>query len=202
MSSLKKEIKVSKPSQSIYQFKITLEEVKPAIWRRIQVPSSYSFQDFHNVIQSAMGWQNYHLYAFEVLNPKTGMNQRFGNSGTGGSTGTSTKIEDFFSMKNKMAFYQYDFGDDWGHTIILEKILPMDYKKKYPICLDGKRACPPEDSGGPWGYEELLTILKNPRHSDYRNTKEWVGRKFDPKTFKVEDVFFSAPKEHADISED
>ena len=194
---------MSKPSQSIYQFKITLEEVKPAVWRRIQVPSSYNFWELHVAIQNAMGWEDYHLHEFEILNLKTGRPQRIGSDGAEECiSGRKVKIEDCFSMENNMAFYEYDFGDGWSHRIVLEKILPADPGKTYPLCLDGKRACPPEDCGGPWGYEELLEVLKNPRHADYKDVAEWIGDKnFDPESFKAEEIVFENPKEHVDISE-
>ncbi len=194
---------MTKPSQSIYQFRITLEEVKPAVWRRIQVPSSYNFWELHVAIQNAMGWEDYHLHEFEVVNLKTGRPQRIGSEGAEEcASGKKVKIEDCFSMENNMAFYEYDFGDGWSHNIVLEKILPVDPSKSYPLCLDGKNACPPEDCGGPWGYEELLKVLKNPRHADHKDAVEWIGDKnFDSKAFRTEEVVFENPKEHVDISE-
>ncbi len=82
--------------------------------------------------------------------------------------------------------YAYDFGDNWQHVVTLEKILPAASAVKYPVCLAGKRACPPEDSGGVWGYSDLLKILRNPAHPEYRDMRAWAGRSFDPEVFDVE----------------
>ncbi|WP_242541927.1 plasmid pRiA4b ORF-3 family protein [Leptolyngbya sp. Cla-17] len=90
--------------------------------------------------------------------------------------------------KSQHVFYVYDFGDEWVHQITVEKILPMQSEQPYPTCLAGKRACPPEDYGGSWGYAALLKILKNPRHREYRERKEWVGRKFSPEAFDFKEV--------------
>lgn len=186
---------------TVHQFKVTLQDVRPTIWRRIQVPSSYSFWDLHVAIQNSMGWKDYHLHEFEVLNPKKRYSQRIGSEEEGCTCGRKAKIEGYFSMDNKTAFYQYDFGNCWDHKIVLEKILPIDPKKTYPLCLDGKRRCPPEDSGGSWRYEKLLKILKNPLHTDYKDMIEWIGDKnFDPEAFNMEDVVFDDSKEHVDIS--
>ncbi len=95
-----------------------------------------------------MGWLDYHLHEFEILNLSTGSK-------------VNQKIADYFSMENPSADYIYDFGDYWHHEIQLEKILPREKNVNYPVCIKGKRACPPEDCGGVGGYEDLLKIIKN-----------------------------------------
>lgn len=95
-------------------------------------------------------------------------------------------------MENPSAYYVYDFGDSWEHEIRLEKILPRE-KRKYPACIAGKRACPPEDCGGIWGYEEFLEIIKDPEHEEYEDMLDWVGGEFDPEHFDIEDVQFDDP---------
>ena len=182
----------------VYQFKITLGGSKPPIWRRIQVPETYTFWDIHVAIQDAMGWLGYHLHEFEVVNPSTGLKQTIGtpddDSGSSVLLDRRQKIADYFSMANESAYYVYDFGDAWEHEILLEKILPREKGVEYPICIKGKRACPPEDSGGIWGYGELLEIIKDPQHEEYEEMLEWLGGDdFDPKYFDVNAVNFRDP---------
>jgi len=192
---------MAKRSSKVYQFKITLKHIKPPIWRRIQVPDAYTFWDLHVAIQDAMGWYDGHLHAFEVVKPKTGFMEDIGipddDSGWGAPriiAGWKRKIARYFNEENAKARYVYDFGDDWVHDIRLEKILPMDKDAVYPICLAGKRACPPEDCGGPWGYEDLLEIISNPEHEQYEETIEWLGREdFDPDYFDRSEVVFADP---------
>ncbi|MGB2728747.1 MAG: plasmid pRiA4b ORF-3 family protein [Halobacteriota archaeon] len=178
----------------MYQFKIALKGIKPPIWRRIQVPETYNFRDLHVAIQDAMGWIDYHLHEFEMVNPATGLKENIGipNEDFGEEVlpELNQKIADYFSMENQTADYVYDFGDSWEHKIQLEKILPREKNINYPICIKGKRACPPEDCGGIWGYAELLEIIRNPEHEEYEEMLEWLGGEFDPEHFDVEEVGF------------
>ena len=157
---------MKKKFERVYQFKITLNDIRPPIWRRIQVPETYSFWDLHVVIQDAMGWLDYHLHQFDINNPSTGMKENIGIPDDDFEMdydihpGWEKKIKHYFSMDNKKAMYSYDFGDDWRHTVILEKILLRDKNIDYPTCIKGKRACPPEDCGGVWGYTDFLEIIK------------------------------------------
>jgi len=191
--------KMKKKYNQVYQFKIALEGIKPPIWRRIQVPETYTFWDLHVAIQDAMGWSDYHLHLFEVRDPSTGMKVEIGipekEFGEEGATlaETKQKIADYFSMENRTADYVYDFGDNWEHKIQLEKILPREKGVEYPICIKGKRACPPEDCGGIWGYADFLEIIANPEHEEHEEMLEWVGGEFDPEHFDVEEVSFADP---------
>ncbi len=189
-----------KKYNQVYQFRITLKGIKPPIWRRIQVPEIYTFWDLHVAIQDAMGWDDYHFHEFEVVNLSTGLKVNIGIPTPEDEffsrevlPGWKEKIADFFSMENRTARYVYDFGDDWEHKIQLEKILPREKGVKYPICIKGKRACPPEDCGGVWGYAELLEIIKDPRHEEYEEMMEWLGGDFDPEHFDVNEVSFDDP---------
>lgn len=181
----------------VYQFKITLEGIKPPIWRRIQVPKTYTFWDLHVAIQDAMGWLDYHLHEFEIVDPSTGLMVNIGipdeEFDRDVLPGWKQKIADYFSMENPKAVYIYDFGDYWEHKIQLEKILPREKGVNYPVCIKGKRACPPEDCGGVWGYEELLEALKKPAHERHEELLEWLGEDFDPEHFDVNEVSFDDP---------
>jgi hypothetical protein len=184
----------------VYQFKISLLEIKPLIWRRIQVLETYTFWDLHVAIQDAMGWQDYHLHEFNIINPATNTNAIIGIPDEDDDfykrvtlPGWEQHICDFFSMSNSKAKYEYDFGDCWEHDITLETILPKDPQSKYPQCLDGARSCPPEDCGGYPGYAQLLKILKNPRHPEFKELKTWVGDLFQPEKFDATRVRFENP---------
>ncbi len=189
---------MKKKYNQVFQFKITLKGIKPPIWRRIQVPETYTFWDLHVAIQDAMGWDDYHLHEFELVNPLTGLKQSIGSPDKEFDrevfSELKQKLVDFFSMENRSAVYTYDFGDNWEHKIQLEKILPREEGVTYPICIKGKRACPPEDCGGIWGYAELLEILGNPNHEEYEEMLEWLGGEFDPEHFDVEEISFGDPE--------
>lgn len=180
----------------VYQFKITLKGIRPPIWRRIQVPSTYSFAQLHHAIQRAMGWYDEHLHEFRILRPDTGLEAAIGLPDANSFADEEVlderrqKIAKYFSLANPKALYIYDFGDDWEHMVVLEKILPPGDGVVYPICITGKRACPPEDCGGVWGYAELLEVLANPAHPRHQELKEWVGGEFDPEAFSPQEVRF------------
>jgi len=183
----------------VYQFKVTLKGIKPAVWRRFQVPDFYTFWDLHVAIQDVFGWLDYHLHEFELMKPETLVITTIGIPSDEELFDRKILpdweqgISDWFSTKNRSALYTYDFGDDWKHVVRLEKILPREEKRKYPLCIDGKRACPPEDCGGVWGYRDLLKVLKNPEHEEYEDLMNWVGGKFDPEFFDPQKVRFMDP---------
>jgi len=193
-----------KKSSMVYQFKITLNGIRPPIWRRIQVPEAYSFWDLHVAIQDSMGWCDCHLHEFQVVNPKYGCIELIGipNDEWGGdpvTAGWKAPIKRYFSANNTKSTYMYDFGDGWEHKIELEKILPAVPLAEYPICITGRRACPPEDCGGPYGYENFLEIIADPSHDEHESMMEWIGREFHPEIFFTSDVHFSNPKESLEL---
>ncbi len=185
--------------ERVYQFKVTLRGIRPPIWRRIQVPETYTFWELHVAIQDAMGWTDTHLHEFVMVDPSSGAACRIGipdeEFDTGVLPGWEVKIADFFSFENRVARYIYDFGDDWEHVVRLEKILPRQKGVNYPVCLAGRRACPPEDCGGVWGYEELLEAIRDPNHERHHEMLEWVGGEFDPEAFDPREVSFDDPEE-------
>ncbi|MDB5343060.1 MAG: Plasmid pRiA4b ORF-3-like protein [Schlesneria sp.] len=139
-------------SNVVYQFKITILEIKPAIWRRIQILDC-TLGDLHRYIQAAFGWENYHMHEFKI--DGVSYTQPLSDAGMFGMESedeTEAYLSKLIPKSNRKPLwdYIYDFGDDWGHQIQFEGFLPVDPKVKYPSCVDGKRACPPEDCGGPW----------------------------------------------------
>jgi hypothetical protein len=188
---------MSNKTSNIYQFKITLKGITPKIWRRIQVPGIYNFEELHVAIQNAMGWYDCHLHQFEMKTVDS----------FGLMIGTEecdklehkAKIAKYFLFPKDRAIYEYDFGNGWEHEVVLEKILPAVMGTKYPKCISGKRACPPEDCGGVWGYEELLDIIADPKHPEYEERMEWLGKPFNPEEFDPKLVEFDTTKEYEQI---
>lgn len=173
-------------SEPIFELKVTLAESDPPIWRRIQVPSDTTLYKLHHILQAAMGWTNSHLYQFEDQDgfygepdPDWGMDIK---------SARRTKLSQIVKVENTRFSYVYDMGDNWDHEVMVEKVLPPEPDKPYPVCLAGERACPPEDCGGVWGYDELLETISDPNHEDYEEMMEWLGGKFDPEAFNMEQV--------------
>lgn len=170
----------------IYQLKVTLKDSRPPIWRRIQVVSDVSFAKLHQILQIAMGWTDSHLHQFMVGQAYYGIPD----------PGFDFEIEDERKVRfsqiapgvKKKFIYEYDFGDSWGHQITVEKILQPEPGVRYPVCLAGKRACPPEDCGGVWGYESFLEAIRDPQHPEHDEMLEWVGGEFDSEAFDLNAV--------------
>lgn len=193
--------------KSIFRFRIGLKEIEPEIWRRIEVPGSYTFWDLHVAIQDAMGWHDYHLHAFRVVDPDSGEKAEIGipdeeafEDGVEFKAGWEIPIAHYFRQAGHRAEYEYDFGDGWIHEIVLEDIAGKEPKTKYPRCLAGERACPPEDCGGPYGYAELLEILADKDHEQHESMMEWIGERFGPDEFDPAGVRFDNPKKRWDIA--
>ncbi|MDD5320841.1 MAG: plasmid pRiA4b ORF-3 family protein [Methylococcales bacterium] len=176
----------TKQAKSIYQIKISLIGAKPPIWRTVMVPSNLGLDSFHNVIQVAMGWTDSHLHQFIANNVFYGIpDDEFGMEIEDES---KYKLSQLLSKEKDTLIYEYDFGDSWEHKILLEKILPFDSKVALPVCIKGKRACPPEDCGGIWGYEELLETISDPKQPDHEDMLQWLGGEFDPEEFDLEEI--------------
>jgi len=186
----------------IYQYKIELEGITPTIWRRIQVPEDYSFWDLHVAIQDAIGWLDYHLHLFLIRRKHSRVATQIGipdDYAFEGSPeilpGWEIPISDYFHDVGITADYEYDFGDGWRHKVLLEGILLREKGHKYPRCIDGARACPPEDCGGVHGYSRLLEVLADPDDEEHESMLEWLGGKYDPQKFVPGKVKFDNPKQ-------
>ena len=172
-------------SSEWYQLKISLNNVKPLIWRRFVVNSDIKLPDLHKVIQTVMGWTNSHLHQFVA--DKKFYCEPDPDSATEYTDYIKVKLNQILAKENQSIIYEYDFGDGWEHEIVLEKILP-EHIKKHPYCTEGEKSCPPEDCGGPFGYEDLLGILSNPDDDEYKEMIEWLGDDFDPEYFDIEEI--------------
>lgn len=178
----KKAAKKLDPDQPIYQLKISLDDIAPAIWRRVQVDEC-SLADLHEIIQSCMDWDDDHMHVFQV-----GRNLYSALGEMDADDAAEIRLSDLV-RRNQLRFtYEYDFGDSWRHTIAIEKTLPPKPGVRYPRCIAGKRATPPEDSGGPFGYDNLLDILEDPEHEEHEDVCEWLGEGFDPERFDLESI--------------
>lgn len=184
----------------VFQFKVTLNEIKPSIWRRILVPETYTFWNLHVAIQDSMGWLDYHLHEFEIVNPSTGEKEHIGippedyfEDDPEVFPGWKKNIRAYFTPDNAQAAYRYDFGDNWQHEVVLEKIEPRAAGVSYPVCTGGERSGPPEDCGGTHGYAEFLEIIMDPSHERYGEMTAWAGAGFDPERFDPGKVRFDDP---------
>jgi hypothetical protein len=180
---------MAKKPEKIYQLEIWLNEIEPRIWRKFEVPADIRLDKLHGVIQDVMGWSDSHLHSFNADENEYSLPYPDDDAYNEGMLDErKAKLTDLVSRPKDRFVYVYDFGDNWEHTIELVEIKEPQKGVRYPICLDGQRACPPEDCGGPWGYPELLETLSNPDHEDYEEMLEWLGDKFDPEAFDVKDV--------------
>jgi len=195
---------------AVYQLRITLKNIRPPIWRQVLVPMDFRLDQLHTLIQLVMGWDDDHLHEFELVTkppipagddsrlfqkilralqqerrfmPAEGMNELFDDEVEDES---KVSIGELCPRVNDKLAYVYDFGDHWIHEVKVQKILSAKPGEHYPLCLKGKRACPPEDCGGIWGYEHLLEVLSDPDHEEHEELLDWVGGDYDPEEFDLE----------------
>ena len=178
--------RVPPPTVPIYQVKVTLKGSKPPIWRRLLVPSNTRLGKFHEMLQIVMGWTDSHLHQFIVGQTFYGTPEP--DFGLEVRSERTVLLSTVLRMPKDKIIYEYDFGDSWEHEVLLEKIVPPDPETRYPVCLTGKRACPPEDCGGIWGYAEFLDAVASPTHPEHESMLEWIGGEFNPEEFDLSDV--------------
>jgi len=166
---------------SLVRLKVTLRGIRPPVWRRLLVPGAITLRHLHVAIQAAMGWEECHLHVFDVGG------RDYGDPDDGDDVADERGLTLDTLVKSGVArfAYTYDFGDGWQHAIVVEGRQPPDEGRTYPACIAGKRRCPPEDCGGPWGYRDLLAILADPSQPDHAEQLEWIGGAFDPEDFSV-----------------
>lgn len=162
--------------------KVTLLNTKPPVWRRLLMPGAMTLAELHDAIQAAMGWDDNHLHVFQIDG------RDYGDRSTVDDVANENRLTLTGVMKSGVSrfTYIYDFGDSWKHGLVIEKAQPMILGQACPLCAGGKRACPPEDSGGPWGYRQLLEMLADPDNAQYADQREWIGEDFDPEAFHID----------------
>lgn len=178
------------PTAAICQLKVTLLGSKPPIWRRIEVEMATPLPILSRILLRTMGWEGGHLFQYRV--GKTFYGEPVGNDFADMRDESKYRLADILPKEKAKAIFEYDFGDSWEHELVVEKIMEQEAGVKYPRCTAGEMACPPEDSGGVWGYAELVKALKDPEHTEHETYVEWLdlesGEDFDPTDFSIEDV--------------
>jgi len=171
----------------VYQLKVVLREVEPPVWRRLHVPGSLRLDRLHRVLQRVMGWTNSHLHEFVIAG------RRYGEPDPeGGPTAVlpehRVRLCDVAAAENRHFLYRYDFGDNWQHEVLVERISTAREGGVVPVCLAGARRCPPEDCGGVPGYEEFLATIHDVGHPQHDERLAWVGGAFDAESFDLDQV--------------
>lgn len=160
----------------LLKLKIQIKGIsKPPVWRRVLVPDHFTFQRLHAVIQEAFGWYDYHLFQFSPSGygsqPQIGIEDEWAEDEL--ENAEQVKIKQYLNQKGQKFNYIYDFGDDWSHSILVEEVI--DQQAIRAELLEGKGKCPPEDCGGVWGYENLLAVIDDSKHPQYKEMREWLG---------------------------
>ena len=175
-------------TKTVHRLKVTLRQVKPPVWRRVEVPSDMRLSELSDVLEAAMGWLGGHLHAFEA----DGVHYEVPDDE---SLGLGRTVDErtarlgavLPAVRSKMRWH-YDFGDGWEHDVVVEAIEPRRSDATYPACVGGRRACPPEDCGGPWGYGNLLAALGDPTHEEHEEMTEWAPPDFDAEAFDADEA--------------
>jgi hypothetical protein len=177
---------MAKNPRYVYQIKVTLKGVKPPVWRRLLVSGNTDLSLLHRIIQVAMGWTNSHMHQFVVGLESFGVPHPEFEDEMQSENGV--RIGSLLTAEKDSMTYEYDFGDGWEHKIVLEKILPHKPGESIPTCTGGRRACPPEDVGGVYGYADFLKVYGDANHPEHDEMVEWAGESFDPERFDAAEV--------------
>ena len=169
---------------TLYHLKISLRGVRPPVWRRMRVPGAMSLDKVHHALQIALGWTNSHLHQFLVGEERYGMLDPDDDWRDETIDERKVRLEQIANIRSKFV-YEYDFGDGWEHDVVVEGVEEATELDWTPVCLDGRRACPPEDCGGSYGYANLIKILANPRHPEHAEMKDWAPPDFSPEHFDL-----------------
>jgi hypothetical protein len=173
---------MAEPGDPVLQVRITLRDVDdPPVWRQVLIPASYPLSRVHRVIQAAMGWKNCHMHAFQIGKTTYGSDP---DGELGHADETKARLADVARVRTRIS-YEYDFGDGWEHELVVEALAVAEAGKVYPACIAGEGACPPEDSGGAYGFEELKEVLAGPPSTERDEMREWAGDDYDPARFDL-----------------
>ncbi len=174
----------------ILQLKIVIMGTRPPVWRTILIENTATYADLHDAIQHSFGWTDSHLHEFRSRNTTIGRHHKELDEPENRADFDSKKtmLLQFLEKPGDKIDYNYDFGDDWQHKIRLEKIIPHKKGQKYPVCIGGAMACPPDDCGGIYGFEDFKKAVSDKKHPEHKEMLEWAGGYFDPEEFSVEDA--------------
>ncbi|MDO8670846.1 MAG: plasmid pRiA4b ORF-3 family protein [Dehalococcoidia bacterium] len=176
------------PGVETYQLKVCLREIRPQVWRRIQVSGDITLPRLHMVLQAVMGWTNSHLHMFTVDGTDYGEPDPDFPDDVPMIDERRKRLNKLVIRRNTRIIYAYDFGDNWQHDILVEKIFRPEPWHNHPFCLEGARACPPEDVGGVSGYRDFRRSIRHPRDPEHDSCLTWVGGAFDPEGFDINAV--------------
>src|SRR5271157_3121883 len=181
------EQRLPKMMNTVFQIKVTLMGIAPLIWRRMQTQDC-TLAELHDLLQVTMGWEFEHLYRFIIGGVEYADLEMASDEDA--QDGCETNLSEILPARNRRPrfHYEYDFGDQWMHQLVVEERFPPEQGVKYPICVAGQRACPPEDCGGTWGYPDFVEAISNPDHRRHDEMLDWVGGEFDPERFDLESV--------------
>jgi hypothetical protein len=168
----------------LYQLKLTLRDIHPPIWRRIQVWDDTTLAQLHRILQIAVGWENYHLHEFHIGRRVYGEPDPDGVDERPIIDDRRQQLRQVLPQVGTSFEYVYDFGDNWRHELLLEAVVLPELEQRYPLCLAGERSGPPEDVGGSFGYANYLDAIADPNHEEHKNMLEWRGP-FDPELFSL-----------------
>lgn len=184
--------RAASPDERIVELKIELLGAEPRIWRRVQMPASFTLGDLHRLIQIVMDWDNDHLHQFQVrgktyaAEPTSEFGPPRDPSDLDADQVTLCQLK--LAVAGRKLDYIYDFGDNWHHRIKTERSLPLEPDVEYPRYIDGERAAPPEDSGGVFGYQHLVEAYRNPKHREHEDALEWLGDEFEPEVVDTDQI--------------
>ena len=163
---------------------ITVDGIRPPIWRRVVVAGDVTLAHLHDVLQVAMGWEGCHLHSSWIDGVRYGTADM--DLDLDEVDESKLSVAEAFAATRR-GVDEHDFGDSWEHQLLVEKTdVPLPHG--VAACIAGKRACPPEDCGGIWGYADLLEALADPAHEEHEELLEWAGEDFDPEAFELEAV--------------
>jgi hypothetical protein len=171
-------------SNTIYELYVELQGIEPLIWRRLLVPAAIPLPELHHVLQLAMGWTDSHMHSFTIGDRDFGMGEA-GDLEEMNMLDERRRTLESVLGEHRELLYTYDFGDSWEHRITIKPLARPQRDWHYPLCIGGARAAPPDDVGGPPGYEEFLAAIKNPRHKEHEQMLTWIGGAFDPEGFDL-----------------
>lgn len=178
------------PAQRIVRLRIELSDTEPPIWRRVDVPADFPLRRLHDVIQAVFAWVGYHLHQFEINDRIYGAPEYDDGEldGTRLYSDRNIRLGALLDRGVKRFVYRYDFGDDWEHIVTVEQKLDPEDGVEYPLLVDGARRAPPEDCGGPPGFEAFLEAMRDEAHEEHEAMMEWYGERFDPEDLELEAV--------------